>query len=147
MAQAPGSLRWIALVLGLVALYLVVDRIVFLTGAEIAEAEVLDLAARDGDCGRGMSQCTKFIVLVGWQAGDEERHGELEVGRASGYGVEFPASLAAVGDRIRLRYDPDEPDEYFRDEGKAIWRMPGLVALLAFVLGLAALFGDRKLGS
>jgi hypothetical protein len=45
-----------------------------------------------------------------------------------------------------VRYDPDDASAYYSDEGKAIWRMPFLVLLLAAVLGIAALFGDRKVG-
>ncbi|NQD35904.1 DUF3592 domain-containing protein [Permianibacter sp. IMCC34836] len=134
----------IAGVLALVTLYFVTDRLLFIAHAEKTTGTVTAVDASNGRCGgskrRRSYDCTKFHADIEFAATDQSHTFSVSAGDARGHDQPVSRARHQVGDAVAVVYNPDRPDEAYRDNWFDIWSTP----LFAAFGHLIALFGSMK---
>jgi hypothetical protein len=129
----------------IVAVYLVIDRSIFLTTAEKAQGTVESIVADNGTCGsnRRSHSCTKFKAAVRYEARTGGTHIiEIDAGSAHGHNAPESSARYRVGGAVEVVYSQRDPSQAYQDTLFGIWFAP----ILAGIAQLAALAGSLAEG-
>ena len=127
--------------------YLMISRLLFLAHAERDIGVVRELRAENGMCRRGKwghIKCTKFFATVDFQSGASRQSFRLDAGYARTYNQPLAMALYRPGDRVPVVFNPNRPEEIFRDKFWDLWGL-SLVSLIFQILTLTASFRDPDL--
>lgn len=100
----------------------VVSQLLFLKRAERGVGVVRELRARDGRCGtKRRRDCTKFLATVEFQSSGNRQSSYLNAGDARGHGQPLSKARHQVGDFVSIVFDPNRPEEIYRDRFWDLW--------------------------
>ena len=141
---------WLLAVSGvclLIALWLVVDRTMFLRSAEETTGTVVELSGRNDRCGRRKARysCTKFSAHVEYETQSGSTH-TLQISAGSARGHNQPASSARVrkGGPVSVVYAPDQPTRAYENTLFGVWGVPLLAGFAQIATFLGSLVEGRK---
>lgn len=134
----------IAVLLAVVTVYFVIDRLAFIARAEKTTGTVLSVDASNSRCGGGKRRrsyaCTKFHAEIEFEAADRSYTFSVSAGSSRGHNQPESRAHHQVGETVAVAYNPNDPDEVYRDNWFDIWSSP----LFAAFGHLIALFGSMK---
>ena len=139
---------WLLAVSGVclvIALWLIVDRTMFLWSAEETIGTVVELTGRNDRCGSRKTRhsCTKFSAQVEYATKSGSTH-TLEISAGSARGHNQPTSRARVrkDGPVPVVYAPDQPTRAYENTLFGVWGAP----LWAGVAQIATLLGSLTEG-
>lgn len=119
---------------------LLASRLLFLSHAERCVGVVREVEARNGRCGRkGRTECTKFSGLVEFQTTSGRHYVRLDGGRVNGHNKHPSLGLYRIGEPVPIVFNPDHPQEFYRDKLWDLWGFPGFLLLCQIFTLLASL--------
>jgi hypothetical protein len=135
-----------SMVLLAVFCYLAIGRLRFLARAKHDIGVVRGLWAENDTCRRGkMSyQCTKFYVNVDLQSDRSGQLSRLDAGYAMEHDQHVSKALYQPGDRVRVVFNPNRPEEILRDKLEDLWG-PSFYILIMLIVTLTISFRDPEL--
>ena len=141
---------WLLAVSGvclLIALWLVVDRTMFLWSAEETIGTVVELSGRNDRCGRRKTRysCTKFSAQVQYATQRGSTH-TLQISAGSARGHNQPTSSARVQKEgpVSVVYAPDQPTRAYENTLFGVWGAPLLAGFAQIASFLGSLAEGRK---
>jgi hypothetical protein len=129
-----------ALILGI---YFVADRMIFLSHAKKTMGTVQNITTSNGRCGgKHKYNCTKFLATVNFDTEKSERIAfVVSAGSSRGYDRPIAEANLQVGTTVRVLYDPNRPDNAYRDDFFTLWGR----ALITGLFGIPFFSTRRKI--